>query len=155
MTTFKAPAVLFSAAVLLGAAGGAMQRGGGPGSEPGLTIAHTAAGLFVLGLAATVLWLISRGSKTTRPASEVFDDMEAVPGDENAEAVGEGRAFITASDGHQILPMVGPYDSDAAAFDELPAVRELLDHDGNYQWAVQFVTDEHVVGLANDYVKQR
>lgn len=128
MTTYRLPATLFVMAAGLAAAGGAMQRMSGPGSQPGLTLTHGGGFALVAALLGLV-WCLKR-----RQASR--------------------KAFITASDGNTTFPIAGPYDSSGAARRELPHVQDQFDPDGRYQWDVQCTDDEALVGLANDYIKR-
>lgn len=119
-------------AALVAAIGGALQGATGPGTQPGVTLTHFAAGMGVLALFAAVIAGLARDDETA-PAAHVY---------------------VTATDGEAIIPVVGPYASEVAAYADLPDIRAQFDPHGRYEWMVQTAdTDTAVTGVANDHFK--
>lgn len=122
----KFAAVFAVAAFVAAFAGGALQRSDGPGSQPGLALAHSAAVLLIVAAVVFVIALVRRWWFM--------------------------RAFIMASDGVSTKPITGPYRTRAVAHRHLSSVRAQLDPDGAYQWDV-LVTAEPLLAMANNRVR--
>ncbi|MBU8820850.1 hypothetical protein KL864_33845 [Mycolicibacterium goodii] len=125
------PAVMFSVlAALVGCIGGALQRSAGPGSQPGLVLTHIAAAIVMCAVIAAVFaWLSTDHSDTSAQ-----------------------KAYITASDGRTVIPMVGPYATESDAFADLPLAKAQFDAQSRFEWAVQIVAEETtLVGVGNDH----
>jgi hypothetical protein len=124
-------AALTLLAATLAALGGALQGSDGPGTRPGITLTHVAAAVVV---GAVVVALITRLTRD--------------PGPDMAEYV-----YVTATDGRTVIPVVGPYGDERAAYDDLAPIRERFDPEGAYAWTVQATTDANaaVDGVANEH----
>jgi hypothetical protein len=124
-------AALALLAAVVAAIGSALQRANGPGSQPGITLSHVAGGIIVCALIAAVIGWLAYGREIDAP----------VP------------AYVTATDGHVVIPMIGPYDTERAAYGDLPQIRAQFDPDDRYAWTVETAADATVVGVANEYFK--
>jgi hypothetical protein len=125
-------AALALLAAIVAAIGSALQRANGPGSQPGITLSHVAGGIIVCALIAAVIGWLAHGREIDAP----------VP------------AYVTATDGNVVIPMIGPYDTERAAYGDLPQIRAQFDPDGRYVWTVETAAaDATVVGVANEYFK--
>lgn len=115
-----------------GCIGGVLQGFAGPGSQPGLAITHLAAAIFVLALIVAVTgWLAGDHSHRQHPSE---------------------KAYITATDGRTVIPMLGPYETESAAFDALPHAKAQFDADDCYAWTVQTApSDTTLIGLGNEH----
>ena len=120
--------VLFAAAAASAIIGGILERANGPGTQPGLALAHLAGILMGCAAAACVVALTARWL--------------------------DRKAIITASDGNLTFPLVGPYDCPGTARRALPRIREQLDPHDHYLWNVVTTTDPSVIGIANDHVNE-
>lgn len=119
-------------AAMVAAIGGALQGAAGPGTQPGVTLTHLAAGVGVFALLAAVVAWFARDDETALVA----------------------HAYVTATDGQAVIPVVGPYASEDAAYADLPDIRAQFDPHGHYEWTVQTAdTDTAVTGVANDHFK--
>jgi CDP-diglyceride synthetase len=125
-------AALALLAAVVAAIGGALQGVNGPGSQPGITLSHFAGGIVVCALIAAVIGWLARDREIDAP----------VP------------AYVTVTDGNAVIPMIGPYETERAAYGDLPQIRAQFDPDGRYAWTVEIVAaDATVVGVANEYFK--
>lgn len=119
-------------AAVVAAIGGALQAATGPGSQPGVTLTHLAAGIGAFALFAAVIAWLARDYGTV-PAVHVY---------------------VTATDGQTVIPVVGPYASEDAAYIDLPDIRAQFDPHRRYEWTVTTAaTDTAVTGVANDHFK--
>lgn len=126
-------AALTLLAAILATIGGALQGANGPGTQPGITLTHLAAAVVVAAaIAAVIGWL----TREPRPADDKY-------------------AYVTATDGQTVIPVVGPYETEWAAYDELPSAKQQFDPDGRYAWTVQTTSDPSAVveGVANTHFK--
>ncbi|OBF76130.1 MULTISPECIES: hypothetical protein [Mycobacteriaceae] len=129
------PAVMLTVfAAGAGCIGGVLQGFAGAGSQPGLVITHLAAAIFICALTAAVIgWLAGSSQDRQQPSQ---------------------RAYITATDGHTVIPMLGPYENESVAFDTLPHARAQFDAEGRYEWTVQSAAvDTTLTGLGNEHFK--
>jgi hypothetical protein len=123
-------AALALLAAVVAAIGGALQGANGPGSQPGITLTHFAGAIVVCALIAAVIGWLARDREIDVPA------------------------YVTVTDGHAVIPMIGPYETERAAYGDLPQIRAQFDPDGRYAWTVETVAaDATVVGVANEYFK--
>ncbi|MEN4397364.1 hypothetical protein [Mycolicibacterium conceptionense] len=129
------PAVLLAVlAAGAGCIGGTLQTFGGPGTQPGLAITHLAAVIFVCALSAAVIgWLA--GNHRDRPQPSL-------------------KAYVTATDGRTVIPMLGPYDNETVAFDVLPHAQAQFDPEGRYEWTVRTAeADTTPAGVGNEHFR--
>ena len=124
-------AVMTLLAAALSALGGALQGNDGPGTQPGITLTHISAAVVVGAVIVAVIAWTTRGPR-------------------QAEAK---YVYVTATDGHIVIPVVGPYDTEQAAYGDLASIREQFDPEGLYAWTVQATTEADAVvgGVANDH----
>ncbi|MGJ6127110.1 hypothetical protein QN239_31485 [Mycolicibacterium sp. Y3] len=126
-------AALTLLAATLAALGGALQSADGPGTLPGIALTRVAAAVVIGAVAVAVITRLTRD-----------------PGQATAK-----YAYVTATDGHIVIPVVGPYENEKAAYGDLASVRAQFDPEGGYAWTVQTTTDADAVvdGVGNEHFK--
>ncbi|BCI84645.1 hypothetical protein MTY66_62700 (plasmid) [Mycolicibacterium sp. TY66] len=121
-------AALTLLAAVIAVIGGVLQNASGAGSQPGITLTH-------IGGAAAICALIA-----------AFAGSHAEPDPK--------PVYVTATDGHAVIPVIGPYTTERAAYHDLGNIRAQFDPEGRYAWTVQTAAHETTVaGAANEFFK--
>ncbi|MEE3755268.1 hypothetical protein [Mycobacterium intracellulare] len=123
-------AVLALLGAVIATIGGALQAASGAGSQPGITFTHAGGVGAACALIAVILAALT-GSHPEPDAKSVY---------------------VTATDGHAVIPVIGPYETERDAYADLPHIRAQFDPEGRYAWTVQIAPDETTVaGVANEF----
>lgn len=125
-------AALALLAAVIAVIGGVLQNASGAGSQPGITFTHIGGAGAVCALIAAILAALNGNDAERDPKS----------------------VYVTATDGHAVIPVIGPYATERAAYDDLGNIRAQFDPEGRYAWTVQPASHETTVaGVANEFFK--
>lgn len=125
-------AALALLAAVIAVIGGALQNASGAGSQPGITLTHIGGAGAICALIAAIIAALTGNHAEPAPKS----------------------VYVTATDGHAVIPVIGPYATERAAYDDLGDIRAQFDPEGRYAWTVETAAHETTVaGAANEFFK--
>lgn len=125
-------AALALLAAVIAVIGGVLQNASGAGSQPGITLTHIGGAAAICALIAAIIAAFAGSHAEPDPKS----------------------VYVTATDGHAVIPVIGPYATERAAYHDLGNIRAQFDPEGRYAWTVQTAAHETTVaGAANEFFK--